>query len=335
MRWNRFRRPLFVFALTIAVALVCMIPYRGQQPAEAADPVPVPKAAGKSTSQAPATSPNDAELRKTVADYVAAIGKCDLDRIASYWAKDAEYTADDGTATNGRSAIAGLFKECLPEMKGRKVTGAVKSIRIIHPDVAIVEGTIDYADPDGSKDQSHYSAIWVKTYGKWVMSSARDLPVEAAAGPSLASSHLQPLEWMVGDWVDQSPTGEVQMSCHWGSNKAFLLMNFQVKREGQDPIAVAVRVGWDPQNSTIRSWVFDSQGGFAQGTWTRNGHRWLVDTSGVLPDGGTGSSVNTWEYVDGRSFVWRSIDRLVDDQPISDVEVQFVRKADKPKEAKQ
>jgi hypothetical protein len=220
-------------------------------------------------------------------------------------------------------------------MKDHKVSGEVKSIRMIHPDVAMVEGTIDYAAPDGSKDESHYSAIWVKTDGKWVISSARDLPVEVAAGPSLAYSHLRPLEWLLGEWVDQSPKGEVQLSCHWGSNKAFLLMNFQVRREGQEPLAVAVRVGWDPKNAVIRSWVFDSQGGFAEGTWTRNGHRWMVDTTGVLPDGGTGSSVNTWEYVDGKSFVWRATDRVVDDQPIGDVEVRFVRKAQKPTEAKQ
>lgn len=34
-------------------------------------------------------------------------------------------------------------------------------------------------------------------------------------------------------------------------------------------------IGWDPANSTLRSWVFDSEGGFSEGTWTQEENRWI------------------------------------------------------------
>jgi hypothetical protein len=75
--------------------------------------------------------------------------------------------------------------------------------------------------------------------------------------------------------------------------------------------------------------VFDSDGGFAEAYWRRDGNRWIVGTSGVLPDGGTGGSTNIYEFVDENSFVWRATERDVDGQPLADAEVKFVRPAAK------
>jgi hypothetical protein len=44
-------------------------------------------------------------------------------------------------------------------------------------------------------------------------------------------------------------------------------------------------IGWDPSTSTIRSWSFDSQGGFEQAVWHRDGGRWLIKADAVLPGG--------------------------------------------------
>jgi hypothetical protein len=129
--------------------------------------------------------------------------------------------------------------------------------------------------------------------------------------------------------VDDSPKADMHLTCKWGPNRAFLLLNYEVRREGQEPLAVTQRIGWDPHNELVRSWVFDSEGGFGEGQWSRDGNRWVVESSGVLPDGGTGGSTNVWEYVDGKTFVWRATDREVDDQPIADVETKFVRKSPK------
>jgi hypothetical protein len=157
----------------------------------------------------------------------------------------------------------------------------------------------------------------------------RDLPSEVSDLPSLASVQLKDLEWLVGEWVDDSPKIEVALNVKWATNKAFLLMDYVVKREGLEPLEVTVRVGWDGHNNRIRSWIFDSNGGFAEAYWQKDGKRWLVGTSGILADGGTGGSTNIYEFVDANSFVWRATERDVDGQPLADAEVKFVRKAAK------
>jgi hypothetical protein len=86
------------------------------------------------------------------------------------------------------------------------------------------------------------------------------------------------------------------------------------------------RVGWDGSSGRIRSWTFDSQGGFSEAFWTKDGKRWLVGTSGVLPDGGVGGSTLVYEFKDANTFVWRATEREVDGQPVADSEVKYVRK---------
>jgi hypothetical protein len=84
-------------------------------------------------------------------------------------------------------------------------------------------------------------------------------------------------------------------------------------------------VGWDPQTEQIKSWVFDDQGGNAEALWVRNGNTWMADSVGVLPDGSTGSGVNVLKYQDDKTFIWQSIRREVDGQPLPDMEVKFTR----------
>jgi hypothetical protein len=86
-------------------------------------------------------------------------------------------------------------------------------------------------------------------------------------------------------------------------------------------------VGWDPVAKQIRSWVFDSDGGFSEGKWKRKGDRWLIQQVGTLPDGGKSSAVNVLKKVDNNSFTWQSIERSVDGEPLPNVdEVLIVRK---------
>ena len=85
-------------------------------------------------------------------------------------------------------------------------------------------------------------------------------------------------------------------------------------------------IGWDPAAKQIRSWVFDSDGGFAEGRWARKENRWYVTTTGTLPDGGNASSVNVITQVDDGQFKWQSVNRTVGGQLLPNVdEVVVVR----------
>lgn len=275
----------------------------------------------------PATRGDEQSVRQAVNAYAEALGRGDLDAVLSAWAPDADYIDDAGNMTRGRNALMELFRKALPEMKGTTVRTKVYSVKFLRPDIALVDGSLEFTSADGSKDGNRYASVWTRTGDRWQISSARDLPTEASDQPSAAAGALTHLEWLVGEWQDASPKVEVALSVRWAPNHSFLLMDYTVKREGGEPMSVSQRIGWDPLAGAVRSWVFDTTGGFGEAIWERDGNRWVAAAEGILPDGGTGSATHVWEFVDANAFVWRSVDREVDGQPLPDIEVKFVRKA--------
>jgi uncharacterized protein (TIGR02246 family) len=277
--------------------------------------------------QAPPTG--EQAVRKTVAAYIEAMNKGDLDGIMAYWAPDADFIDEAGKTTRGHAALAALFKTTLPTLKGSKIATEVYSVKFLRPEVALVDGSREITSADGTRDADRYAAVLVKSGDRWLISSVRDLPAEADEAPSLTYPQLRSLEWLIGDWADEGGKGTVQIHCKWAPNKSFLMMEYEVKRDGADPLQVTQRIGWDPVNNRVRSWVFDSTGGFSEGYWQRDGNKWVVGVSGILADGGTGGSTNVYEFKDDNTFLYRSVDREVDGQPVADVELKIVRKAAK------
>jgi uncharacterized protein (TIGR02246 family) len=279
----------------------------------------------KSTGKA-----NDEQaIRKAGAAYLEAMNKGDLNALLAHWAPDADYIDESGKTTRGKDALTALFKKGLNENKGRRVTGRVNSLKILRPEVAMEDGSLEFTAPDGSKESNRYAVVWVKSGDQWLINSVRDLPAETGDLPSLAYAQLKALEWLVGEWQDASGKIDVHTVCRWDRNKSFLVMEYEVKHQGAEPIQVSQRIGWDGHNGMVRSWVFDSQGGFGEGYWQRQGNRWVVSKAGVLPDGGTGGATNVYEFVDQDQFIWRALDRDVDGHPLADAEIKFIRKTSK------
>jgi uncharacterized protein (TIGR02246 family) len=287
----------------------------------------VPAFSGQGQGQAPAN--DEQAVRKASAAHLAALNKGDLDGVMAFWAPDADYIDEAGKTTRGREALTALFKTMLANWKGTKIGSKVYSVKFLRPDVAIVDGSLETTAKDGTRDSNRYVVVWAKSGDKWLISSARDLPAEVQDVPSLPYPQLKSLEWMVGDWAEEGGKGQVQVKCHWAPNKSFLLMDYEVKSEGADPLLVSQRIGWDPVNNTVRSWVFDSTGSFGEGYWQRDGNKWVVGFSTILADGGVGGSTNIYQFKDENTVLYRSVDRDVDGQPLADVEAKFVRKTAK------
>ena len=269
--------------------------------------------------------PDEEAIRKAFSDYVEAINKGDAQAMLSHWAQEADYTNEAGDVTHGKDAIEAMCKPAMPHLKGHKVTGRVLSVKFVRPDVALLDGELDFTDAQGNREATRLSSLWLKSGDRWLISCARELPGQISAEPSEAYAHLKQLEWLIGEWRGEGPKSGVGATCRSAPDKSFLIVDYTVERSAAEPKLVTLRIGWDPANQTLRSWVFDSLGGFGEGTWERDGNRWIVSSSGVLPDGGTASSTDAWEFKDENTYVWRSTDREVDGQPMPDVEVKFVR----------
>ncbi len=160
-------------------------------------------------------------------------------------------------------------------------------------------------------------------------------PTTAPVVPEVAEdvSHyeqLKAIEWMIGDWGDNDEKTSVSTSCKWTKNRNFISRSFSIQLEGCEPLVGMQIIGWDPDKKTIRSWMFDSEGGFGSATWTPNGKQWTIRASQILKNGEHASAVNVLTYVDDNSFKWRSSGREVDGQLLPNVpEVTVVRKTDK------
>jgi hypothetical protein len=138
-----------------------------------------------------------------------------------------------------------------------------------------------------------------------------DVSVDAVVDDANLVSPLEGLDWMVGEWVDQGEDATIVTECSWTNNHKFLKRSYQLKIDDEVTLEGYQIVGWDPLAGQIRSWTFDSDGGFGDGLWIQDGNRWLVKVSFVLPDGARASALNVYTYVDDDTILWQSIDREV------------------------
>ncbi|MFO0879942.1 MAG: SgcJ/EcaC family oxidoreductase [Gemmataceae bacterium] len=262
-------------------------------------------------------------IRDAAASFSAAMNKGDLEAMLGHWSPDGEYISESGKVYRGKAQLRTALKKAIANTRGAKHTAAPTSIRFLKPDVAQEEGSIFLSTPDGQEDRGPYAALWLKVDGRWLLASVRDLPGTVEEGKPLAYTHLRPLAWLVGDW--QEKNGEATLSVRWAPGSAYLLMDWTVKR-ADEVLTVHQRIGWDPINSRVRSWVYDSNGGFGEAAWQREGNRWVVTNEGTTADGKVARSLNSWKYLTKDSVQWTATERDVDDAPMPDAEAVYVRK---------
>lgn len=282
----------------------------------------------------PAQSSADEQvIRKSVDDYCDAYNKGNLDALLSYWAKDAEYVDADGGTYRGKDAIGAVFKNSLEKLKGSKLHLKIEEIRMVKPEVAIEDGIATLTGPDGEASTGRYTAVWTKSGDRWLLDSAHDLSSQEKPAEVANADYLKPLDWLVGDWASEDKGPAVNLSVKWALDKNFLVQDYTVAGEAGADLRVMQWIGFDPATGQIKSWTFDSRGGYGAGLWTREDNTWRSETTGVLPDGRIGGALNSVHFVDDSHFEWEASGRNVDGQPMPDTRVKFVRnkaeKADK------
>src|SRR5579871_2848561 len=138
--------------------------------------------------QAPAN--DEQAVRKASSAHLEALNKGDLGGVMAFWAPDADYIDEAGKATRGQEALTAQFKTMLGNLKGAKISGKINSVKFLRPDVAIVDGSLETAAKDGTRESNRYAIVWAKSGDKWLISSARDLPAEVEDVPSLSYPQL-------------------------------------------------------------------------------------------------------------------------------------------------
>ena len=270
------------------------------------------------------SSGNEAAIRKADEAYVQAFNKHDAKALSDAWSPDAVYlNRTTGDEVTGRAAIAEEFTAVFKDQPEVKLELNVQSIRFVSPNVAVEEGIAKTLSAKAEPEEEEYSAVFVRRDGQWLLDRVTEKAKETT--PS-RYEQLKPLEWMIGRWVDKDDKVDIETECKWTKNQSFITRSFTVAAEGQVKMSGMQVIGWDPVAKTIRSWTFDSDGGFAEATWTFKKDRWFVQNKGFLADGRKASMTNVIKPVDQDSFTWQTIERTAGGELLPNVnEVLIVR----------
>jgi uncharacterized protein (TIGR02246 family) len=300
----------------------------GQKNGDAVTPAQKVTPATKKPATEPADrSADEAAVRANVEAFVKAYNAGDAKAAAALFALDGQIITQDGDTVEGREAIELGFDEIFAETPDARMEVTVDSIRFIGADLALEVGsTKDTPAPGETPEYGRYTVLHVKRDGKWLMAAARDTEGE----PPTAHERLLPLAWLIGEWIDDGGSAVVRTECRWSDDKNFLMQEMNLQIAGKDAMQVTQRIGWDPLSKRVRSWVFDTEGGFGEGVWARDGDSWIIKSTGVRPDGVAASATSVIVPAGKDGYVWRVNDRVIGDEVQPPLEVKVVRKPPTP-----
>jgi uncharacterized protein (TIGR02246 family) len=277
--------------------------------------------------EAEQASPDERAIRQIVQDVEDAFNQADAEKLTALFSPHAELINPGGAVVSGPDAIREFFEAEFRQNPDAELRIQIESIRVLGPNVAIEEGmTRLFRGSDSEPELARYTVVYSKEDDAWKMISARDIPIEAAV-----DNHLEGLAWLIGDWVDECSECIVLTSYRWADSHRFIIGEFQVATPGEGTLEGAMHIGWDPQLKQIRSWVFDSEGGFGTGVWARNEDTWIVKLSGVMRDGHTTTATHRMRRVSDDQAVMESRDRVIGGILIDDGDpVTMVRRGPSP-----
>jgi uncharacterized protein (TIGR02246 family) len=264
---------------------------------------PIATTAWQTTPTTSSTGPDIAGITSMMRSYLQAFNRHDPAALAAHWSTAAENVdLDSGETTAGREAVREVFTALFEQDAGATIDIDIGSIRPLRDDVAVVDGVSRISFTDAPPSSSRFSAVLVRQAGNWVLDTVREsnasLPHAASESlPTAPSRPLDALAWLVGSWEDVAEGVTASTHCFWSTNKAFLIRTHVVSSDaaqehrpapGDSRIPgllpagptgnreITEIIGWDDDRGQIRSWLFTSDGRFAEGSWSQEGNAWTV-----------------------------------------------------------
>ena len=227
---------------------------------------------------------NAESVGKAFASLAASYNARDPKALAEQFAPTAEFVDAEGNVFEGQGAIAREFTALFEVNPRNELALAATAIREISPGILSVDGVATFGAIKGADPATvDFSAIVVRQPdARWLFGSIR-----SKGERSVRSAHtrLKQLEWLIGEWVDESGESTMHMSTRWSDDANFIVTRFRIQVAGRTVMNGTQRIGWDASLEKFRSWVFDSEGGHASGIWTSLDNRWIVKSTGVSSDG--------------------------------------------------
>jgi uncharacterized protein (TIGR02246 family) len=290
------------------------------------------------SARAVETDPSTAShpvINQVFAKYENAFNAGDAKAIGALWKSDGEFIDPLGDKIVGREAIEKLFQDFFSRTPGEKLSIKVLSIKEEEEGRVVVAEIVPEVSPPlpGRIGSNKATIVLVRSGENWLIEGVKErLHVPAAY------EHLKALEWLVGSWSTQSPSSaepdkakqiSINYTCQWTANKSFLTRTFSTHTQQLELQGTEI-IGWDPRVKTIRSWLFESTGGFTESTWKPDGKQWIIEMKGVLASGDTVSSTTTLTKVDDNTLTIQLQKRLRGGKPQPDVAAITIHRVNLP-----
>lgn len=258
---------------------------------------------------------NDADraaIDKAIETYVATFNARDAKKLAALWSPEGVYISrTSGEQFTGWDAIEKEFAALFSQSEAPRLKVSTDSIEFVSPNVAIERGTATVLGPSDATSETRYHVVYVRRDGRWLIDRVSEDEVIVEVSPY---DQLKDLEWLIGEWIDEDDEISIETECKWTKNQSYISRTYKVtSREGVESSGLQI-IGWDAKNKQIRSWLFDSSGGFVNGTWTKRGDRWIVQSVATLADGAGGSFTSVFRSLDDGRYAWQKTNRVIDGQ---------------------
>jgi uncharacterized protein (TIGR02246 family) len=267
------------------------------------------------------------KITAAIQSYVAAFNARDAAKLANHWSPDGIYTQrDTGEQVAGRSAILQQFQELFRNGESSDLPTLMvttESIQFISPSVALEQGIATVAHSPDDLEETRYSVVYVKRDGDWLIDRVSE---EEIVVPVSNQDKLAPLEFLIGEWVDEADDNRIELNCQWTRNENFISMTFKVISEDEVESSGLQIIGWDPVANEIRSWLFDSDGSFVSGSWTSHDDRWVVQARATLADGSQGSFTGIYRPLEDGTIAWQKVNRVLDGELLPSLDEVVIRR---------
>jgi uncharacterized protein (TIGR02246 family) len=122
----------------------------------------------------PAAPSAEQTIKDRAKEFDATWNKHDAEAVAAYYAKDGDIVTDDGNALSGRDGIQQALTDAFGgQLKDSVLKTTVSTVRLIKPDVAIVDAEAEMKTGDGDPRKLHLVSVLVNKDGKWLTETTR------------------------------------------------------------------------------------------------------------------------------------------------------------------
>ncbi len=301
---------LFLSGMALAVAMGLHVLSGSSMVVHAQNGAQKPNVKTPSTQTTADQSAVRAAIDKTTQGFVEAFSRCDVDQVAASLTDGAELISDEAPPLRGRDAIIEALTKHFTEHPKKTIVREVESVRFKSKLAVTEEGLLKVSIEGEAPKHMRYRLDLIHEDAKWLVVSVQEWPEQNA--------DLMDLEWLIGTWEAKRADAEVRTTYEWFGSKAYIRATISL-REKDQTVSTMQMIGIDPRTDELRILTFEADGGFAEGTCTREGNTWIFESHGVLADGGELSAKNILVRVNSDTTTWQPVSLQLGDETIEGI----------------